>query len=111
MSVPKIAPYDKIKNVNSINTTQIADDAVTAAKEKIVTRDLSVAIGETSATATNAADINGVVLGYHFIAASADSTATEITGVRFVPTTGALTASVNAAATAATVIRVSILQA
>ena len=102
MAVPRVAHWNKIKAANGV----IPNGAM-----KIVTRDLTVAISGTSATVTNPADINGVVLGAHFTAAAADATATAITGVRFVPTTGALTVTVNAGATAATTIRVAILQA
>jgi len=96
---------------NSSGVTAIGANKVLAGMAKVATRDLEVAIEESSATATNAADIGGVVLGACFTAASPDVTATEITSVRFVPTTGALTVTVNANATAATTVRVAILQA
>ena len=96
---------------NSSGVTAIGANKVLAGMAKVATRDLEVAIGASSATATNAADISGVVLGACFTAASPDATATEITSIRFVPTTGALTVTVNANATAATTVRVTILQA
>lgn len=96
--------------VTAAGVTSIGSSKVLAGKAKIVNRDITVAIGQTSGTVTNAADIDGVPLGAHFTAA-ADATATEIRGVRFIAATGALTVLVNAAATAATVIRVPILQA
>lgn len=97
--------------INSSGVTSIGANKVLAGMTKVATRDLEVAIGAASATATNAADISGVVLGACFTDASPDATATEITSVRFVPTTGALTVTVNANATAATTVRVTILQA
>lgn len=97
--------------ITNAGVTSIGANKVLAGKVKVATRDLEVAIGASSATATNAADIGGVVLGACFTAASPDATATEIRSVRFVPTTGALTVTVNANATAATTVRVTILQA
>lgn len=97
--------------ITSAGVTAIGANKVLAGKAKIVNRDLTVAAEGTSATATNAADINGVPLQAHFTAASADATAVEITSVRFVAATGALTVTVNAAATAETVVRVPIIQA
>ena len=90
---------------------EIKDGIIGAGKMKVVVRDMSIGVGAATATATNAADIGGIVLGAHFIAASPDTTATEIRSVRFVPATGALTVAVNANTTAATVVRVVILQA
>lgn len=97
--------------ITAAGAVTIGANKVLAGKAKIATRDLEVAIGAATATVTTAADINGIVLGAHFTAASADATATEITSVRFVSATGALTVTTNANATAATVIRVTILQA
>jgi hypothetical protein len=87
------------------------DDSILAGKLKVVNRDLEVAIESATATATNAEDIDGIPQQAHFIDAAADATATEITSVRFVPSTGALTVTVNANATAATTVRVPIIQA
>jgi len=116
---------DKITNAkmadDAIGTAEIADDAVKSAQVadeailephlKIVNRDVTIPAEGTSATVTNAADINGFLGQAHFIAASADQTAVKIVSVRFVPDTGALTVTVDAAATADTVVRVPVIQA
>lgn len=43
----------------------MADDAIGAAELKVVVRDVTVAGGASTGTVTNAADINGVVLGHY----------------------------------------------
>lgn len=106
---PKTVSGDLTNNAAGAFT--VGNDKITEPKLKIVNRDLTIAAEETSATVTNAADINGVPLQAHFTAASPDATAVEITSVRFVPATGALTVTVNPAATAETVVRVPIIQA
>ncbi len=89
----------------------VGNDKIIEPKLKVVNRDLTIAAEATSATVTNEEDIDGFLGQAHFTAASADATATEIVSVRFVPSTGALTVTVNAAATAETVVRVPIIQA
>jgi hypothetical protein len=96
---------------NAVNNAAMGSNAVLTPNVKYSTRTLTVAIGASTATATNAADINGVPLAAYFSSASADATATEIRSLRFVPASGALTVTVNANATASTVIVVNILQA
>lgn len=96
---------------DAIESAQVADEAILEPHLKIVNRDLTIVAGGTSATATNAADINGFLGQAHFTAASPDATAVKIDSVRFVPATGALTVTVSAAATAETVVRVPIIQA
>jgi hypothetical protein len=105
----KLNQLDRSNNMSEDGLGDIIYKLQTHAK--IVTRTLTVAQGAATATATNSADINGIVLGAYFNSASADATATEIRSVRFVPSTGALTVTVNATATAATTIVVSIIQA
>lgn len=109
----KIMPGFKIGNflASLENASGITALSILLGKLKVVNRDLVVAIGASSATVTTAADINGTPLAPFFTAASPDATATEIRSVRFVPSTGALTVTLNANATAATTVRVPILQA
>jgi hypothetical protein len=96
---------------DAIESAQVADEAILEPHLKVVNRDVTIAAEGTSATVTNAADINGFLGQAHFTAASPDATAVEITSVRFVAATGALTVTVNAAATAETVVRVPVIQA
>lgn len=48
---------------DAVEQAMVADDAVGAAQLKVVVRDVTVAGGASTGTVTNAADINGVVLG------------------------------------------------
>lgn len=106
---PKTVSGDLTNNAAGAFT--VGNDKITEPKLKIVNRDLTIAADETSATVTNAADINGFLGQAHFTAESADATAVKIDSVRFVPATGALTVTVSAAATAETVVRVPVIQA
>jgi len=96
---------------DAVESAQVADEAILVPHLKIVNRDLTIAAGQTSATVTNTADINGFLGQAHFTADSADATAVKIDSVRFVPATGALTVTVSAAATAETVVRVPVILA
>jgi len=106
---PKTLSGDISNTADGVVT--VGNDKIIEPKLKVVNRDLTIAAEATSATVTNAADIDGFLGQAHFTAASADATANEIVSVRFVPSTGALTVTVNVAATAETVVRVPIIQA
>ena len=48
---------------DAVSQAKVADDAVGAAQLKVVVRDVTVANGAATGTVTNAADIDGVIIG------------------------------------------------
>lgn len=93
----------KINN-DAVTQDKVADDAVGAAQLKIVERNITIAGGAASGTVTNAADINGTVIGVIPYAACEsaikDVTFTMGTGAIAVELLSAQTGGVDATVTA-----------
>lgn len=92
---------------NAVVQAGIADDAVGAAELKVVVRAITVTNGNATATATQAADINGIVLGAYPLS-GAES---ELKAVALTAASGKLDVTMGAAQAAGDVIvNVQILQ-
>lgn len=81
---------------NAVTQLKIDDDAVGAAELKIVERNITIAGGAASGSVTNAADINGTVIGVIPYAACESA----IKDVSFTTGTGAITVELLSAQTA-----------
>lgn len=83
---------------NSVEQANLGDDAVGVAELKIVERNITITGGEASGTVTNAADIDGIILGV----IPSDACENAIKDVTFTTDTGAIQVELTAAQSAET---------
>ena len=92
---------------DAVSQAKVAADAVGAAELKVVVRDVTVADSASSGTVTNAADINGVIIGA-FPKSGVDS---AIASVALTAVSGKIDVAVVSAQTGNGVVSVVVLQA